>query len=135
VNIHRQALIQGTLVFIGLYTLQILLIPFLAKFVDGGWKNTGLSGFRQILGVVICLVAGYVAARRAGEQGFLHGFNVGAFGTLLTALGAVVFSFLFGIRAPFLDSLPLWVVIHGFLAGVGGILTVNFLPHDSERPQ
>lgn len=126
-NFNRKAIIQGTLVFIGLYTLQILLIPLLAKFVDGGWKNAGLSGFRQLLGVAICLGAGYVAGRVAGERGFLHGFNVGAFGTLLTAVAAVVFSFVFGIQAPFLDSLPLWVVLHGALAGVGGLLTVNFL--------
>lgn len=129
-NFNRRAIIQGTLVFIGLYTLQILLIPLLAKFVEGGWKSVGLSGFRQVLGIAICMVSGYVAARIAGERGFFHGFNVGAFGTLLTALAAVVFSFLFGIQTPFLESLPLWVVVHGFLAGVGGLLTVNFLLND-----
>ncbi|BBL69903.1 hypothetical protein [Methylogaea oryzae] len=126
-NFNRKAIIQGTLVFIGLYTLQILLIPVLAKFVDGGWKSVGLSGFRQVLGVAICLGAGYVAGRIAGERGFLHGFNAGAFGTLLTAVAAVAFSFMFGIQAPFLDSLPVWVVLHGALAGVGGLMTVNFL--------
>ncbi|TAN47276.1 MAG: hypothetical protein EPN21_17890 [Methylococcaceae bacterium] len=133
-NIDRKAIYNGTLVFIGLYTLHILMVPLLTKVFQEGWKSTAVFGISQILGLATCLLAGYVAARTAGERGFFYGFNVGAFGTLLTALGAVVFSFLFGLKFPFLQSLPFWIFANGFLAAVAGIMTTNFADTQTKAP-
>lgn len=129
-NLNREALVKGTLVFLGLYTLHLISVPLLTRAFEGGWKSSALFGLSQIIGVATCLVAGYVAARIAGEKGFMYGFNVGALGTLITALGAIVFSFLFKVKFPLLDRLPFWLMVNGFLAAFGGIMTTNFLLDD-----
>jgi putative membrane protein (TIGR04086 family) len=81
--------------------------------------------------VATCLVSGFVAGRIAGERGFLHGLGAGGLGTVITALAAVLWSFMTGADFPFLATLPFWVVVNGFLGAFAGLVATHLGEEDS----
>jgi fructose-specific phosphotransferase system IIC component len=125
-NIDRKALLWGTGVFIALYVLHLLLLPLLVGTEQGGKaSDSTLYGIHQFLGLATCLVSGFVAARVAGRNGFLHGFVVGSLGTVVTALAAVLWSLVAGAKFPVLGTLPFWLVVNGFLGAFAGLVASN----------
>lgn len=125
-DINRKAIFQGTAVFAGLYALHLLIVPILVPVMEGGWKSHPLFGISQIIGVLTCVAGGYVAGRVAGERGFFYGFNVGALGTVLSVIAAAAFSLITGSKLPPLWSLPIMLVINGFIGAVAGAVGTDF---------
>jgi hypothetical protein len=90
----------------------------------------------QMLGVATCFISGYVSARVAGERGFFYGFNVGALGTVLSALAAAAFSLATGAPLPGLGlrALPFWIFVNGSLAGFAGLVVMDMV-EEGKREQ
>lgn len=124
--INRKAIFQGTAVFAGLYILHLVIVPILAQFMEGGWKSPALFGLSQLIGVLTCVAGGFVAGRVAQERGFFYGFNVGALGTILSAAAAALWSLVTGAKLPLLWSLPVMILVNGFIGAVSGIVATNF---------
>jgi hypothetical protein len=132
--IHRKALLLGTGVFIVLYVIHLLLLPLLVGTEQGGKASDAtLYGIHQFLGLMTCLVPGFVAARLAQQSGFLHGFVVGALGTLVTALAAVLWSLVAGAKFPILDTFPFWLLVNGFLSAFAGLVASNLNEEETEK--
>lgn len=127
-NIKIKAIVIGTAVFAGFYTLHILIYP-LMRFKLGSGDGSAMFAVSQMLGVATCFISGYVAARIAGERGFFYGFNVGSLGTVLSALAAVTFAFITGAPLPGtgLQSLPFWLFVNGSLAGFAGLAVIDMV--------
>lgn len=123
--LNRRAVAWGTGVAVGLYTIHVLLLPVLVETGPGGSSNSILFGIHQMLGVATWLAGGYVAARMAGEKGFVYGFVVGVLGTILTALASIVWSLLTSAEFPIVVTLPFWILVNGFLAAFAGLLTTG----------
>lgn len=123
-SINRKAIIQGTAVFAVLYFIHLMFLPVLAKSIEHGDGGIVYS-VHQVLGILTCLLSGYVAARIAGERGFFYGLNVGALGTVLSALAALLWAAATGAKTPSLGMLPFWIFVNGSLAGFAGMLTMN----------
>jgi hypothetical protein len=122
VKINRRAVVQGTLVFLALYCIHLLVLPMVAESFAKGDNASVMFGVHQLLGLATCLVSGYVAGSIAGEKGFFYGLGVGAMGTLISALAAVIWSLTMGARFPELQRLPFWIMINGFLSAFAGLL-------------
>jgi hypothetical protein len=120
---NPKAILIGTAVFAFIYGIHVMILPLLRDSLDSG-EGTAMFFVSQMLGVATCFISGYVSARIAGEHGFFYGFNVGALGTLLSALAAVGFSMLTGAVLPgtSLRALPFWIFVNGSLAGFAGLL-------------
>jgi hypothetical protein len=127
-NTNPRAIIVGTAVFALIYGVHILILPLLKDSLDVGAGNA-MFFVSQMLGVATCFISGYVSARIAGERGFFYGFNVGALGTVLSALAAAAFSLATGARMPGLGlrALPFWIFVNGSLAGFAGLLVINMV--------
>ncbi len=124
-KILPKPIIVGTAVFALLYVIHIMILPVLGKSLQGG-EGGAMFVIHQMLGVATCFVSGYVAARIAGKRGFFYGFNVGALGTVLSALAAVAWSKIMGSTLPLgLSTLPFWIFVNGSLAGFAGLLFTN----------
>lgn len=117
-----RAVVQGTLVFIALYCVHLLILPWVSEAFSKGDGESLVFAVHQFLGLATCLVSGYVAASIAGENGFFHGLGVGALGTVISALAAVVWSLTLGSPFPTLSRLPFWIMVNGFLAAFAGLL-------------
>ena len=124
-NINRKALVQGTGIFIVLYFIHLMMLPMVAKSTQSGNGASAWYGLHQFLGIATCLLSGFVAARIAGERGAFYGFNVGALGTVISALAAMLWSKITGAQFPGLGMLPFWIFVNGFLAAVGGLFALN----------
>ena len=124
--INRKAIFQGTAIFIVLYFIHLMILPALAKSGQRGEDGAAIFGLHQRLGVATCLISGFFGARIAGERGFFYGFNVGALGTVISALAAILWAALTGAKFPPIGMLPFWIVVNGFLAAFAGLFAVNF---------
>jgi hypothetical protein len=122
VKINRRAILQGMLVFIALYCIHLLVLPTVAESFAKGDNASVMFGVHQFLGLATCLASGYVAGSIAGESGFFYGLGVGALGTLLSALAAVIWSMTMGSTFPELQRLPFWIMVNGFLSAFAGLL-------------
>jgi MFS family permease len=130
-NLNPKALRWGLALFIVLYATHLLLLPLLVGTEGGGKESSGtLYAVHQFLGLATCLVAGFVAARIAGERGFLHGAVVGGVGTLLTFLAALLWSLATGAKFLGMGMLPFWMMVNGFLAGFAGFVAANLKEGD-----
>jgi len=127
-NINPKAIIVGTAVFALIYAVHIMILPLLKDSLDTG-DGDAMFAVSQMLGVSTCFISGYVSARIAGERGFFYGFNVGALGTVLSALAAYAFSMATGARLPGLGlrALPFWLFVNGSLAGFAGLMVINMV--------
>lgn len=122
-SLHRQALVQGLGIFLGLYFLHIVIVPLLGKISAGPWKDNSVIFFTsQLLGVATCLVSGFWAGRVAGRRGFLHGLLVASMGMVVTAAAALGWAQVFNLKAPFLGSLFHWMFINGAITGFAGMV-------------
>ncbi len=121
-KIHPKPIIVGTAIYALLYFIHIMILPIVSKSLEAG-EGGAMFVIHQVLGVATCFVSGYVAARIAGERGFFYGFNVGALGTVLSAVAAAAWSKIMGAALPLgLSTLPFWIFVNGSLAGFAGIL-------------
>ncbi|PZN72737.1 MAG: hypothetical protein DM484_23965 [Candidatus Methylumidiphilus alinenensis] len=134
-NVNPKAIIIGTSVFALLYVIHILILPLLKNSLDMG-EGGSMFAVSQMLGVSTCLISGYIAARVSGERGFFYGFNVGALGTVLSALAAVAWSMFTGAKLPGLGlvTLPYWIFVNGSLAGFAGLLVINMIDEGKREP-
>jgi hypothetical protein len=134
-NANPKAILIGTAIFAFIYSIHILILPLLKSSLESG-DGGPMYFVSQMLGVSTCFISGYVSARIAGERGFFYGFNVGALGTVLSALSAVAFSMLMGaqITGPGLRTLPFWIFVNGSLAGFAGLLVINMI-EEGKREQ
>jgi len=125
---NPKAIIIGTAVFALIYCLHILILPLLRFKLEVG-DGDAMFAVSQMLGVATCFIPGYISARIAGERGFFYGFNVGALGTVLSALAAVAFSWFTGANLPGsgLHTLPFWIFVNGSLAGFAGLMVINMV--------
>jgi putative membrane protein (TIGR04086 family) len=124
-NLNPKALIVGTAVFAALYFIHLMILPLLMKSLNSGGGEL-IFGVHQGLGLATCLLSGYIAARIAGRRGFMHGFNVAAIGTVLSALAAVLWSKLMDAPFPGLAMLPFWIFVNGSLAGFAGLFATEY---------
>ena len=132
--INRKALLWGTGIFIVLYAIHLLLLPLLVGTEQGGKaSDSTLYGIHQFLGLATCLVSGFVAARLAKQNGFLHGFIVGCLGTLVTALAAVLWSLATGAKFPILGTFPFWLLVNGFLSAFAGLMASNLKEEEADE--
>ncbi|MBM4201655.1 MAG: hypothetical protein FJ189_10265 [Gammaproteobacteria bacterium] len=132
-NINVRAAVQGTLVFIALYCIHLLILPWLSEAFAQGDAESIVFGVHQFLGLATCMASGYVAASIAGEKGFFYGLGVGALGTLISALAAVIWSLTMDSPFPPLARLPFWVMVNGFLAAFAGLLA-TYSDDVAEKP-
>lgn len=131
--VNGRALLWGTAVFIGLYAVHLLLLPVLVGTEAGGKESDAtLYGVHQFLGLATCLVSGFVAARIAGQRGFLHGGVVGIIGTFATAFAAMLWSIVTGAKFFGLATLPFWLMVNGFLGAFAGIVATNLKEGDED---
>jgi MFS family permease len=127
-NINPKAIIVGTAVYAFIYAVHIMILPLVKNSLEIG-EGGGMILVSQMLGVATCFISGYVSARIAGKRGFFYGFNVGALGTVLSALAAAAFSLLTGASMPGLGlrTLPFWIFVNGSLAGFAGLLVIDMV--------
>lgn len=130
--INGKALLWGIGIFIALYFFHISLLPTLVgKEAAESDSKEFLYFVSQALGLATCLVPGFVAARKAGHHGFVHGGIVGAVSTVVTALLAMAWAIATGSRFSGLATLPFWLVINGFLGAFAGLIATNMVEDDS----
>ena len=127
-NTNPKAILVGTAVYAFIYIVHIMILPLLKNSLEMG-EGEAMFAVSQMLGVATCFISGYVSARIAGQRGFFYGFNVGALGTVLSALAATAFSLATGARMPVLGlrTLPFWIFVNGSLAGFAGLLVINMV--------
>jgi len=127
-NINPKAILVGTAIYALIYCLHILILPLLRFKLEVG-DGDAMFAVSQMLGVATCFISGYASAVIAGERGFFYGFNVGALGTVLSALAAVAFSWYTGAKMPGsgLHTLPFWIFVNGSLAGFAGLLVIDMV--------
>ncbi len=123
--INRKAIYQGTLVFLALYVVHLIVVPILLRSLEDAKNSSVFWGIHQFLGVATCLISGFIAGRIAGQRGFFYGFNVGALGTVISALAALLWALVVGSKSPSLATLPFWIMINGFLGAFAGLLANN----------
>ena len=122
-DLNARALLWGAGLFMLLYLLHILLLPWLVgERVSGSEYQGLLYGINQLLGVSTCLIPGFVSARISGRMGFVHGGVVGAIGTILSALSAMAWSLGTGAKFVGLAMLPFWLLINVFLSAFAGFI-------------
>jgi len=131
-TLEGKALIWGISIFLGIYFFHVALLPMLIGEQAAASENQGiLYGVNQILGLATCLVSGFVAARKAGHHGFVHGGLVGGISTILTALSAMLWAILTGARFYGLETMPFWIVINAFLCAFAGLMATNMVEDEA----
>ncbi len=134
IPINGKALVWGIATFCTLYTLHVVVLPWLIGSQAAGSENRELLyGISQFMGLATCLGAGYVAAHKSGHHGFVHGGIVGAVSTVITALAAMVWAIITEAKFFGLETLPFWMVINGFLGAFAGLLRTNMVEDDSQH--
>jgi len=121
-KINFRAVLSGTVVFLAIYCIHLLVLPMLAEAFAKGDKESWVFALHQFLGLATCLVSGYVAAVVAGEKGFFYGLGVGVLGTIISGVAAVLWSMTMDAPSPQLARMPFWAMINGFLAAFAGLL-------------
>lgn len=132
----NKAILLGTVAYILIYVVHVLLLPLLVNPETMSKESAGVFYFiHQFIGLCSLLLAGFIAARVAGENGFLHGFVVGMGGTIVTLLAAVLWAKVGGAPQPPVDTLPFWLLVNGFLAAFGGLIAANMKAEPAAKPQ
>ena len=121
--LRQKALLYGIATFAAFYTAHLMIVPLFAGIVDKPGTSTSLYILHQVLGLATVIVSGYVAGAVAGARRFLHGFTVGAAGTLLSALAAYWVNWLSRNGASPIANLFLWLPVNGFLSGLGALFS------------
>ncbi len=131
-EINGKALTWGISIFLGLYVFHLILLPTLVGESAATGEYQGiLFAINQLLGLATCLVSGFVAAKKAGHHGFVHGGIVGGVSTILTALMAMLWAIVTGAKFFGLETLPFWLVINGFLCAFAGLLATNMVEDEN----
>lgn len=91
-RLHWSAIGAGILSFIALYMLLGLIILFALAFLSEHVPSSSLYGSFKIVGLISWAIPGYIAARIAGQRGWLHGTLTGIGVGLLVAL-SLTFTF------------------------------------------
>jgi cyanate permease len=133
-ELNGKALTWGIGLFMILYVVHIVLLPQLLGEAAATGDNAGiLYTINQALGLGTCLIPGFIAAKKAGHHGFLHGGVVGGVSTVLTALLAMIWAIVTGGKFFGLETLPFWLVINAFLGAFAGLIATNMVEdHTSE---
>ena len=122
VKFNKRALLIGSAVFIVLWLIESFLLNFVANYDLYNQHSYSLGVIGYVFGPLSLAISGYVAARIAGQDGFLHGLVVGLIALLVKMLGiAVVFdtSTLFRLTA----KTGLLATISAILvSGIGGAI-------------
>jgi putative membrane protein (TIGR04086 family) len=111
----------GILSFVALYVLLGLLILFALALFSERLPSAVLYGSFKIVGLASWAVPGYVAARIAGQRGWLHGALTGvAVGLLVTLSMTFTFSWEGTVHDAVRDSMLKMFVIAWALCTLGG---------------
>ena len=132
-ELNGKALVWGIALFLILYVVHIVFLPQLVGEAAATGDNAGiLYTINQALGLATCLVPGFIAAKKAGHHGFIHGGVVGGISTVLTALLAMVWAIITGGKFFGLETLPFWLLINAFLCAFAGLVATNMVEdHES----
>ncbi|MEY2681083.1 MAG: hypothetical protein RL661_1314 [Pseudomonadota bacterium] len=131
-EINGKAILWGIGIFLAIYLAHIALLPTLVGKEAAESENQGLLyAINQALGLATCLVAGFVAAKKADHHGFVHGGIVGFVSTIVTALLAMIWAVITGAKFAGLATLPFWLVVNGFLCAFAGLLATNMVEDES----
>jgi hypothetical protein len=123
--INQKAVVYGILACIGLYITNIVILPLLANIMGKAVTGPVFFFLRQLLGLAIFLVPGFIAGRIAGERGFTHGAIVGVSGTVISALLAFFVSLIRGSKSYISGDIILWLGVNAILCGFGGMAGEN----------
>ena len=105
-HLHLGAIGAGILSFIALYVLLGLVILFALAFLSERVPSTALYGSFKIIGLASWAAPGYIAARIAGQRGWLHGALTGiGVGALVTVSMMFTFSWEGSVHAEVRDSM------------------------------
>lgn len=122
----KKAIAIGVALFAGLYVFHAVVIPLLVSFSDRNILSGSLIWLvHQSLGILTCVVAGFVSGRIAGDSGFKNGFIVGMVGTIISAFLASmmpvspVSSYPLGVRV------IAWLMVNGAITGLAGLFGVT----------
>lgn len=127
-ELNGKALAWGIGLFMILYVVHIVLLPQLLGESAVTGDNAGiLYTINQALGLGTCLIPGFIAAKKAGHHGFIHGGVVGGVSTVLTALLAMIWAIVTGGKFFGLETLPFWLVINAFLGAFAGLIATNMV--------
>lgn len=124
--LDRKAIVYGVLIYIGLYVAHLLIIPLVAKVTEDTGTFSFLWILNQLLGFATVGVSGFVAGHIARRRRFSHGFSVGALGTVISALAALLVSLFAALEPPSIDSVFGWLITNGFLSGLAAMFSENF---------
>ena len=126
VDLDGKALRLGIGLYMALYVFHILLLPTLVgeSAANGEYQGV-LFAVNQALGLATCLAPGFLAAKKAGHHGFMHGGVVGMVSTVLTVLLAMGWAIISHGKFYGLETLPFWLVINGFLGAFAGLVATN----------
>lgn len=123
--LNRKAIVYGVLIYLALYGAHLLIIPVFAKLTDDREAFSFLWILNQFLGIATVGVSGFLAGRMAGERLFTHGFSVGALGTVISAIAALLVSLFTARESPSIDAVVGWLATNGALSGVAAMLSKN----------
>ncbi len=136
---NKKAIAVGVAIFAGLYVFHALAIPLLVGFTDKNILSGSLIWLaHQLLGLLTCVVAGFVSGRISGESGFKHGFIVGMLGTVLSALLASMMPVSPASSYPLGVRVIAWFIVNGALTGIAGLIGVisrhkNGTPENADK--
>ena len=88
----------------------------------GGAGEMGVWFLKQLMGIAVLLVPGFLAGHIAAERGFTHGAIAGVIGTVLSALAAMLVSLLRATAIPISGTALFWIMTNAVLCGLGGMV-------------
>jgi hypothetical protein len=124
--VDKKAIIWGLATFAGLYVFHAVVIPFLVNISDRNIISGSLIwSLHQLLGLLICVIAGFISGYIAGDGGFKNGFIVGMLGTLLSAALASMMPVSPVSSYPLGVKVVSWLLVNGVITGLAGIFGVT----------
>ena len=122
-HLHLGAIGAGILSFIALYVLLGLVILFALAFLSERVPSAALYGSFKIIGLASWAAPGYIAARIAGQRGWLHGALTGiGVGALVTVSMMFTFSWEGSVHAEVRDSMLKTFALAWLLCTLAGSL-------------
>ena len=122
----KKAIIWGLATFAGLYVFHAVVIPFLVNITDRNIVSGSLIwSLHQLLGLLTCVIAGFVSGYIAGDGGFKHGFVVGMLGTLLSAALASMMPISPVSSYPLGVKVVSWLMVNGAITGLAAVFGVT----------
>lgn len=123
-DLNFKAIGYGALAFLGCYFANLLLLPLLlsgANALASEGANYVFWFLKQIIGIAVLFIPGFLAGRIAAQRGFTHGIITGVIGTFLTALAATLVSLLRSRGIPISGTILFWLVTNAAISGLGGM--------------